>query len=262
MQSAGAASYNVVQLIVGSSVETQAVVAICVVFSLVSWYVIGAKWWELHELRGRAARLRRRAQGHPHAGRAGTRLSGLGPSPYAELLRSTSSFIADLRASMQRDGVARTGFSLTQLEALTMTLESGAGESVARAGRMIPLLAIVAATSPLLGLFGTVLGIMRAFLGIANGGTSADQRGCPGHCRGADCDSGRSRSGHSRGDCLQRLYGTRRPPRKRAGAAGAGDDRRTWARGAALRWRNSASSVDAAGGTRSTPRSTSSTSST
>jgi biopolymer transport protein TolQ len=107
-------------------------------------------------------------------------VTALAPSPFADTVRATAGFLSDLRAAMQRDGVARSGLSLTQLEALTMTLESSAGESVSRAGRMVPMLAIVAATSPLLGLFGTVLGIMRAFLGIANGGTSQISAVAPG----------------------------------------------------------------------------------
>jgi biopolymer transport protein TolQ len=72
---------------------------------------------------------------------------------------------------MARDGVARSGLSLTQLEALSLTIEAGIGETIDATRRMIPMLAIVAATAPLLGLFGTVIGIINAFLGIASGGT-------------------------------------------------------------------------------------------
>ena len=55
--------------------------------------------------------------------------------------------MTDLRAAMQRDGVARSGLSLTQLEALTLTIEAGIGDddrrdapddSVARDRRLPP----------------------------------------------------------------------------------------------------------------------------
>ncbi len=180
MQEASTAGYNVIQLVIGATVETKVVVVICLLFSLVSWYVIAVKWWQFRGLRrGRAAfdeamALARTSDDRERA------VAGLGRSPYAALLRCSNSFMGDMRAAMQRDGVNRSGLSLTQLEALTMTIESDAGRSVEHAGSMIWLLAVVAATSPLLGLFGTVLGIMNAFLGIANGGTSQINAVAPG----------------------------------------------------------------------------------
>ncbi len=172
MQDSAAAGQSLTQLILGGSVATQAVLVICVVFSIMSWYVIAAKWWEFRRL------ARARAEFHHALDRARTMeareqaMAGLGESPYAAIVRATASFMADLRAAMARDNVTRTGLSLTQLEALSMTLETEVGEEVERVGRMIPLLATIASSAPLLGLFGTVLGIMRAFLGISQGGTS------------------------------------------------------------------------------------------
>ena len=44
---------------------------------------------------------------------------------------------------------------------------------------LIPLLAVIGATAPLLGLFGTVIGIMNAFLGIAAKGSGQIQAVAP-----------------------------------------------------------------------------------
>ena len=158
-------------LVFGATAATQVVLVICAVFSLASWYVIASKWWEFR----RIARARRafyhameRTSGFDERQLA---TAGLGHSPYAEITRRTAEFMKDLQAAMQRGGVARSGLSLTQLEALTQTIEAGIGETIDATRRMIPLLAIVAATAPLLGLLGTVIGIINAFLGIATGGT-------------------------------------------------------------------------------------------
>ena len=88
-----------------------------------------------------------------------------------------------LTAAMQRANVTRSGLSLTQLEALTLTIEAGISATIDETRRMIPMLAVIGATAPLLGLFGTVLGIMNAFLGIAAKGSGQIAGGRTEHCR-------------------------------------------------------------------------------
>lgn len=165
------AAPGVLHLIVDATLDTQVVLAICAICSIASWYVIAAKWWESRRLASQRtafdqATLRSRTtEERQHA------MAGLGASPYAEIVRTTAHFLDDLRTAMQRDGVARSGLSLTQLEALTLTIEAEVSRAVDDTRRMIPFLAIVGATAPLLGLFGTVIGIINAFLGIAAAGT-------------------------------------------------------------------------------------------
>jgi biopolymer transport protein TolQ len=169
--STAVANTGFVHLVVDASAPTQVVLVICALFSIASWYVIAAKWWEFRRIASARRRFYHAIERTQGTDDRQVAMTNLGTSPYAEIVRRTAAFMNDLRAAMQRDGVARTGMSLTQLEALTLTIEAGISETIDATRRMIPLLAIVAASAPLLGLLGTVIGIINAFLGIASGGT-------------------------------------------------------------------------------------------
>jgi biopolymer transport protein TolQ len=172
IQDAGAlANTGLLSLVADASIETQVVLGICIIFSVASWYIIAAKWWEFRGLRSQRRAFEHAVERTRDSDERLQAVASLGPSPYADVVRGTGRFIHDLSAAMQRNNVTRSGLSLTQLEALTLTIEAGIGGAVDQTRRMIPLLAVVGSTAPLLGLFGTVIGIMNAFLGIASKGT-------------------------------------------------------------------------------------------
>jgi biopolymer transport protein TolQ len=162
---------GIMQLVLTASPETKLVLAICAVFSIASWYVIAAKWWEFRAIARERKAFRHAVDRSRDFSERQQAMAALGASPYAEVVRDTGRFMDDLNAAMQRANVTRTGLSLTQLEALTLTVEAGIGNTIEQSRRMIPLLAVVGSTAPLLGLFGTVIGIMNAFMGIASKGT-------------------------------------------------------------------------------------------
>jgi biopolymer transport protein TolQ len=163
---------GIVDLVLSASTETSAVLVICAICSVVSWYIIGAKWWEFRRLSRARKAFDAVALGGPTVDERALAARRLGDSPYAAIVQTSSSFLADLQAVMARDNISRAGLSLTQLEALTMTLDTRVREQAEHAGRMIPWLATIGATAPLLGLFGTVLGIMKSFNGLSVEGSS------------------------------------------------------------------------------------------
>lgn len=181
MQDAAGAAHatGLLDMILGAKIETKVVLIVCAAFSIISWYIIATKWWEFRRLRAQ-----RKAYDHAVARARGMderelAMAGLGLSPFAEIVRSTTAFLGDLHATMQKQGVERSGLSLTQLEALSMTLETEVGREVEAIGRSLPMLATVAAAAPLLGLLGTVLGIINAFIGIGVEGSGQIQAVAP-----------------------------------------------------------------------------------
>lgn len=167
-------------LVLTASPETKVVLLLCAIFSLMSWYLIFAKSVEFGRLKRAGTRFREVVAGRRTLEEREHAIAGLGRTPYTDVVRTVSSFLADLKGANERDGVSRSGLSLTQLEALTLALDTQVRSDADMAARRVPWLATIAATSPLLGLFGTVLGIMQAFQRIAVSGSSSIAAVAPG----------------------------------------------------------------------------------
>src|SRR6266566_391106 len=144
------------ELVLTSSRETKFVLAILVVFSLVSWYLIALKWWQFRRMRQQADRFMteiERAARLEDAYHAAMRLP---PSPYNRLLREGMHFFGELKpGGLKGDGpiaAPQATLTTTQLEALRMVLAKEVAAERDAAARFIPWLATFGSVSPLLGL--------------------------------------------------------------------------------------------------------------
>jgi biopolymer transport protein TolQ len=169
------------ELVLTSSPETQFVLAVLAVFSLVSWYLIVLKWWQFRRMRQLADRFLAEVEKAPRLEDAYHAAMRLPPSPYNRLLREAVHFFSELKPGTLKGtpappppqgmpGASGT-LTTTQLEALRMVLAKEVAAERDAAARFIPWLATFGSVSPLLGLLGTVLGVMDAFIGIAVGGS-------------------------------------------------------------------------------------------
>ncbi len=161
-----------IDLVLQSSVETQVVLAITVVFSIVSWFIIAFKGWQFRRLRRLGDRFFLEIERTTRLQDAYHAVMKLPPSPYNRLFREAVSFFSELRpGALRHEASAATGLTTTQLEAFKMILGKDIAAERDAQGHYIPWLATIGSVSPLLGLLGTVLGVMDAFLGIAAGGS-------------------------------------------------------------------------------------------
>jgi biopolymer transport protein TolQ len=141
-----------------------AVLAILFIFSVTSWTIIFAKWAALRRARAANARFLRafrKANGLEAVMVASEQFR---PSPLVSVFDFGYTEI-------NRQVQTRGGFS--NKAALERSLQLGTNEELAHLERNLNWLATTASVSPFIGLFGTVLGIIRAFEGLGtSGGTS------------------------------------------------------------------------------------------
>ena len=173
LQVGGAIPTTPWELVLISSRETKAVLVVLAVFSIVSWYIIVLTWWQFRRMRQLADRFLAEVERAPRLEEAYHAAMRLPASPYNRLLREGVHFFSELKPGTLKEGATQTHGPLTptQLEALRMVLAKEVAAERDAAARYIPWLATFGSVSPLLGLLGTVLGVMDAFIGIAAGGS-------------------------------------------------------------------------------------------
>jgi biopolymer transport protein TolQ len=141
-------------------------------FSLISWAIILTKWSLLRRARlqsGRFLRAFRKAQ----------RLQDI--AAVAEQFRP-SPLVGVFEGGFQeyRRQLSGAGASLRSVAAVQRGMQIGASEEITRLERNVPWLAITAAVTPFIGLFGTVWGIIDAFHGLGTAGGATLRAVAPG----------------------------------------------------------------------------------
>ncbi len=158
------------ELILNASDETKVVLVVLVVLSLLSWSVMLAKWraFRRAEASGRAFMDEFHKGGRLEAVDSLAKRSK--PSAYTRVLQRALQFLQETGLVRGEDGQPAQ-LSASQVQALRLVLDAETNTERERLGTWIPTLAMIGSVSPLLGLLGTVLGIIEAFLGVARGGS-------------------------------------------------------------------------------------------
>jgi biopolymer transport protein TolQ len=159
---------SILTLIMNASIVVQGVLVLLLVLSLTSWAIIFNKW-RLY------SKTRREAEAFSSAFWGGkdmdTVLAGI-PQRYPNSALPNI-FQAGYREFMRnrRDATATAnGDKITAgggLEGIRRSLDAALSRELERMARNLAFLATVGSTSPFIGLFGTVWGIMNAFQNIA-----------------------------------------------------------------------------------------------
>lgn len=162
-----------VRILLGGSPSTRVVLIVLTLFSIASWVLIVWKWWQFRTLRRDGVRFVQaieRAQRLEDAYKTAMRLP---ETPYTRIFRQGANFFSELRPGALRENAApQPGLSDTQLHALWLILEKVQDEERDNLSGGLVWLATIAIVSPLLGLLGTVLGVMNSFLGISRTGAA------------------------------------------------------------------------------------------
>ena len=169
------------EMVVGGTLPTQIVLSVLALFSLASWWLIFSKSRQFRRVRRLGDEFLERMERAQRLEDAYKAILSLPDSPYGRVFRQGVNFFSELRPGALREGaVPSQGLSLTQLEALRLVLEKEEAEERDELAHGLGWLAVIGSVSPLLGLMGTVIGVMNAFLGITSSGSSNIMAVAPG----------------------------------------------------------------------------------
>jgi biopolymer transport protein TolQ len=151
-----------VALVLHASTPVKAVLIILVVFSLLCWLTIGAKALHLSRARGESKRFLDVFDQTPSFDAIAQGLAAFRGSPFARIF-------AIGYDEMRRVSGGRAGrLDDAQATHVESSTRRAAAQEVAHLESWMGLLGTIGSTSPFIGLFGTVYGIMDAFLSIGN----------------------------------------------------------------------------------------------
>ena len=168
------------QMMAEGSASTKVIMGIFAILSLVSWALIVWKILQFRRFRAESDSFMRRVGGAETTDEAFHSVTLMDASPFTRLFQRGLGFFREMRPGAARAGSEVRGLSPAQLEVLRMVLEKEEGEERDEAARGVGWLAIIATVSPLLGLLGTVLGVMSSFIGVAQACSSSISAVAPG----------------------------------------------------------------------------------
>jgi biopolymer transport protein TolQ len=166
-----AAGDSILTMILNADIVVQAVLGFLALLSILSWTIMFAKWSSFRK----AERAGRefiadfdRADGLDEATVYAKRSK---PNPFVAVYARAVRFLDATRPALSATSERSSRLSASQVEALRLVLDAETGVEREKLGTFIPWLATVGSVSPLIGLFGTVVGVIDAFNGLQRQGS-------------------------------------------------------------------------------------------
>ena len=162
---------EIVDMLSNTGLIAKLVLLILLAFSLISWAIILTKWSLLRRARvqsGRFMRAFRKAQRLQDIGAVADQFR---PSPLVGVFEGG---FEEYKRQIGGNGGIRSPLAVQR------GMQIGASEEITRLERNVPWLAITAAVTPFIGLFGTVWGIIDAFHGLGTAGAATLRAVAPG----------------------------------------------------------------------------------
>lgn len=167
-------------LVLQATLPTQIILMVLAVFSLLSWILIFWKWSEFRSLEDAGDRFVESMERAGGLEDMRERLRMIEESPYTRTFEEGIEFFLDLRPRALTDERSQEGITPAQLDTLRLVLDKGLAEERDDLGHGLSWLAIIGSVSPLLGLLGTVVGVMNSFVNITAQGSASIAAVAPG----------------------------------------------------------------------------------
>jgi biopolymer transport protein TolQ len=171
LQVGAAVPSSPIELVNSSTAATKVVLGVLVILSLISWTIMIAKTVEFRRAESTGRRFMDSFEDAPTLDIAADLGRRSPPSPQRSVMLRALRFLHETTPALGATPERGARLSASQVEALRLVLDSESGAVRDQMGRFVPTLATIGSASPLIGLLGTVLGVIDAFLGIATKGS-------------------------------------------------------------------------------------------
>lgn len=185
LQTRAAVPGTPLELVLNASTTTQVVLILLACLSLLSWAIMVAVGLQVGRSVRAAETFSREFDQASRLDEAAAIARRAKPGALPRLFTHAIRFVSDARVVNQQSrerqahgsdelddpSPAAATLSGSQIETLHLLLDTDASTERDRLGRFLPWLATIGSVSPLIGLLGTVLGVIEAFLGIASKGS-------------------------------------------------------------------------------------------
>lgn len=180
--SGGVGGMSVVGLLLGTGPVVQAVIVILIAFSVGSWGIIIYKLVQTTRARRESDRFTTIFWESKNLAAINTSSVGLVYSPVAKVFRAGYQELLQLNRAKRQvvGGEDRMGAEFGGIENVTRSMKRQQNVEMTKLEYGLTFLATTGSTSPFVGLFGTVWGIMTAFLGLSAAHSSSIQAVAPG----------------------------------------------------------------------------------
>src|ERR1700687_4681049 len=181
-QVSGAGGLGVMEMVLGSGPVVSVVLWLLVAFSVGSWGIILYKLVQISRARRESERFIAIFWDSKNLAAIHTASVNFKQSPVAQVFRAGYQELLQLTRAKRQAVGAEGGFStdLGGVENVTRAMKRQTNVELAKLEKGITFLATTASTSPFVGLFGTVWGVMTAFMGLSASHTSSIQAVAPG----------------------------------------------------------------------------------
>ena len=166
--SGGSHEANVLRIVMDADIVVLGVLLLLALLSVISWYIMGYKAWSIYK-------SRRDSQDFLDIFWQSKRLDAIYQStddfpdaPMSQVFKAGYVELSKLKNSAKKGEDSQAmRHQLGDIENVERALRRASRKEISQMESMVPFLATVGSTAPFIGLFGTVWGIMLAFLEIS-----------------------------------------------------------------------------------------------
>jgi biopolymer transport protein TolQ len=163
-----------VTFIAGAGLVVKLVLALLIFFSVVSWAIIAAKLIQVHKANSESERFLEMFWKAKNFDTINAQLDRFPSSPLALLFNEGYTELKKIMtAGGQREETSGISTDLGGVDNIARALRRATTSEITRLERKLTFLATTGSTAPFIGLFGTVWGIMNAFIGIGETGSAS-----------------------------------------------------------------------------------------